>query len=540
MRDLKRPSRGALAAVARLRSGANEARRPVDDTWAERRGEDHYRGAYDAIGNFPGFAGNAALIVNGALALTERFLLVDEWAPHGFAIPLAEIIDVSIDADPDTFEDILVRYHTDDGAMLIRFRATRSRLPGRSRTKPADMMGAFASVGLTIADYARTVNEVYSVSWDSLHLADSDSVVWKGRITAPLRPSRECAPTDVWITPGAILWGSSRNRGVNRVPLSAVQRLAVTSLHDGTGTPTVYVRVGPVGDTTLDLPFIFNLAASGGSPAETRAEFLAIFRDDAVVEIEATASTQPWVRPSGEMPVTDEGEAEDLDEAPDDEGVERSGERESTLVSIGDEPDAVPEEPAVPEPDLQFETWADVSKPTSFPYGPDQFTATRRIDADLTPADFAFDSSGTRLADALTSWPGAPGHREEAPAPPEPITEPKMLLRYLATARHSIDEVNDAIDRRVANRAAPVLRTLPPSSEQQSQALAELIELAGTDYYSVEQARRVKAEVTALGEASNRLRSLIELCNAGHLTIMEASTRRDAIMLSLPRTEDVE
>ena len=46
-----------MAAVARLRSGASETRRPVDDTWAERRGEDRYRGSYDVIGNFPGFEG---------------------------------------------------------------------------------------------------------------------------------------------------------------------------------------------------------------------------------------------------------------------------------------------------------------------------------------------------------------------------------------------------------------------------------------------------------------------------------------------------
>jgi hypothetical protein len=81
---------------------------------------------------------------------------------------------------------------------------------------------------------------------------------------------------------------------------------------------------------------------------------------------------------------------------------------------------------------------------------------------------------------------------------------------------------------------------MPPSSDEQSKALAELIELAGTDYYSVEQARSVKTQITRLGEASVRLRSLLELCNAGHMTISEVGLKRDAIMSGLPIEDGIE
>ncbi len=142
--------------------------------------------------------------------------------------------------------------------------------------------------------------------------------------------------------------------------------------------------------------------------------------------------------------------------------------------------------------------------------------------------------------DALTSWPGGNQLYDAPPPEPMPIAEPKELLTYLAKARRTIDEVNQAVDRRVAGQASPLLRAMPPSSEEQSRALAELIELAGTDYYSVEQTRTVKGQITRLGEAAIRLRSLLELCNAGHMTISEVALKRDVIMSGLPLDEGVE
>ena len=78
------------------------------------------------------------------------------------------------------------------------------------------------------------------------------------------------------------------------------------------------------------------------------------------------------------------------------------------------------------------------------------------------------------------------------------------------------------------------MRATPPSANEQADALSELIELTSSDYYSAEQARALKARLTRTGEAAVRLRSLIELCNAGHMTINEVGAKRDAIMANLP------
>ncbi len=64
--------------------------------------------------------------------------------------------------------------------------------------------------------------------------------------------------------------------------------------------------------------------------------------------------------------------------------------------------------------------------------------------------------------------------------------------------------------------------------------------MTSSDYYSAEQARALKARITRFGEAAVRLRSLIELCNAGHLTVPEVGAKRDAIMANLPAVAEDE
>jgi hypothetical protein len=310
------------------------------------------------------------------------------------------------------------------------------------------------------------------------------------------------------------------------VPLSAIERLGPVSLNDADHSPAIYIRTSPIGGTSLDMPFIFNLTGA------SRESFLAIFRGDAVQDVDMEPGRQPWIPsdvPDSFIPDVVEHEA-----------VSPVATPHEPETPISDVDSSEVEEPA--EDDFhQFETWIDTRRPTTFMTGfGDERLGHRRIDDDIEAMPYSTDMSGTRLADALTAWPGLVQPVEEASPAPPTITEPRMLLTYLAKARRSIEEVNEAVDRRIAGHAAPLLRAMPPSSDEQSKALAELIELAGTDYYSVEQARSVKTQITRLGEASVRLRSLLELCNAGHMTISEVGLKRDAIMSGLPIEDGIE
>jgi hypothetical protein len=507
----------------RAKDGGGE---PASD-WAGRRGEQRYSGTFDVIGNFPGFEDCAGLIVNAEIAVTTRYLIVDEGEPHGFALGIGWLVEVSADGDPETFGDILVRYRHDDADILFRLRPGRARLPLRTRNRPEDLVAALSDVGAEAADLARDVSNALRLNWDSVQSLESESVVWRGEATAPLRPGLESAPATVWVTPTALVWGSVRGSGVNRLPLSTVTRLSSMSLNDDAGSPTVYVRTRVISDIRLDLPFIFNLGAIRDGIAG-RAEFLGLFRPESVLEGVVSDRPQPWL---------DEPPATTPEPAGDDETEVDSEQSDESTASEDD--GIAPEVPV-------FETWANVARPDASPYVPPAdgagLLAHRRIDREFLDADEPeFDSSGTRLVDAISSWPGslpAPSESTETETPL--VTQPDVIIRYMADAHRAINEVNEAIDRRIAGNAAPLLRATPPSSEDQARALVELIELTGSDYYSVEQARSVKARITRYGEAAVRLRSLIELCNAGHLTIAEVGAKRDSIVANLPAAEDGE
>jgi hypothetical protein len=489
--------------------------------WAIRRGDQRYVGTFEVIGNFPGFEQFAGLIVNAEVVVTDRFLIVDEGAPHGFALGLGWLIDVSADPDPETFGDVLIRYRAEDANVLFRLRPGKSRLALRARGRPEELVAALSDAGAEVADLARDLADTLRLSWDSAASLETEAVVWRGQATAPLRPGLECAPASVWITPTALVWGCQKIRGVNRLPISTISRLSSTTLGDEHGSPTVYVRSRVISDVRLDLPFIFNLGAVREN-VTARGEFLGLFRPDSVIEGLVSTRPQPW---------TEEASVESDDESE----VTSDPDAEVVADESTDSDDSEPAEDHTPT----FETWANVTKPTAFPYVPPaEGHTTVRSSGD---GDEEFDSAGTRLVDAIASWPGTaplPAESQSLAAPV--VTEPDRLPAYLRAARRAIDEVNEAVDRRTSGNAAPPLRATPPSANEQAEALSELIELTGSDYYSAEQARALKARITRNGEAAVRLRSLIELCNAGHMTIHEVGVKRDAIMANLPAAEEDE
>ena len=524
MTRLKLDALSGRVQAARERLNAVKSATHESSEWKLRRGDQLYAGTFDVIGNFPGFEQFAGLIVAAEVVVTSRFLLVDEGEPHGFALGIGWLIDVSADPDPETFGDVLIRYRAEDANVLFRLRPGKSRLPLRNRSRPEDLVAALSDAGADQDELARDVASVLRLSWDSLQSLESESVVWRGEATAPLRPGLECAPAAVWVTPTALVWGSVKGKGVNRLPINTVSRLASFTLSDEGTSPTVYVRTRLISDIRLDLPFIFNTTPLRESVAK-RAEFLALFRQEAVIEALVSNRSQPWAEDPAPVVV---------DDGPVDESAADTETDDAARANPGEES----------EP--EFDSWANVTRPSAFPYVPPGDNAagggSRRIDSGLPRfEDGEFDSSGTRLVDAISSWPGEANQLPESEQPEPPVaTKPDIILRYLADAQRTITEVSEAIDRRLAGQVAPSLRANPPSSADQARALAELLELSDSDYYSIEQRRSVQTRITRLGEVAVRLRSLLELCYAGHLTIQEVGHKRDNLVASLPRSADAD
>jgi len=495
--------------TGKLRTGQSQASGAASD-WQRRRGETQYHGQFDVIGNFPGFVKWAALIVNARIEVTSHYLLIDEFAQHGFGISLNEIIEYSVDRDERSFGDVIIHFRPENRSFIFRLRPSRGRIPLPTRTNPTVLAAALADNGLAASEFALTLTNTLSITWESSNTLEDEDAVWTDAVTAPLRPGLESAPNKAWLTKNSLIWGSPKGTGLNRLPAGAITGVTRSQLADGKDTPIAWVHTDLIAGVDLALPYIFNQGA-GPQTRIDRDTFVGLFHPDLIREIEE-APAAPWSEEDSDLA------AESLDG--DDKGDE------TDAADLGSE--AVGAEDVSPEAEADFSAWESATRPSTL--GGIGAGQTLRHLAEDDPGLFGIDPGGTRLVEALASWPTLEPEPVEVELEKPAITEPEKLLTYLARAKQAIAEVNENIDRRLAGHATFTLRSMPPSSSDQADALFELIELGGTGYYSPEQQSKVKAEIAGLGEASVRLRSLLELCNAGHMTIAEAGAKRDRIM----------
>jgi hypothetical protein len=502
------------ALTGKLRSARSSPDADNRNAWVNRRGASRFSGQFDVIGNFPGYGGWAALIVSARVDVTSRYLLVDETATHGFGIELVDLLDYSIDKTERSFGDVIVRYRLDGDGRIFRLRPARSRLRLPTRSSPTALAESLAEGGVIASTFAETLESTLSLNWESATALESETTVWSGKATAPLKPGMECEPGSVWLSKSALLWGSSKGTGVNRLPTGAITGIVRLQLPDDRETPIAYVETNLINGVDLTLPFIFN-HVSGAQARIDRDAFVALFHPDLVKPIDESP-LQPW---------TEIVELNEVEVALDEDELAKLVDETDSDDSLTDSADSeAPTEPT-------FATWDTATRPISI--GESSGSGLRRIDYADDLSLKGLDPDAKRLVEAIAAWP-SDGNNEQEPEPePAPITEPKMLLNYLARARQTIVEVNDAIDRRAAGNAAIAMRSLPPSATEQAAALMELIELTGSGYYSPDGVNRTKAQISGLGEAAIRLRSLIELCNAGHMTIAEAASKRDRIMTGI-------
>jgi hypothetical protein len=495
---------------SKLRGSATPAS-PAATGWAKHRGASQYHGQYDVIGNFPGYANWAALIVNARVEVTSHYLLVDELAAHGFGIPLNHIIEYSVDRDEASFGDIVIHYRPEHRSFIFRLRPSRGRIPVPTRTNPTVLAAALADNGLAASEFAQTLSNALSIAWDNSITLEDEDAVWTESLTAPLRPGLECAPCKAWLTKTSMIWGSPKGAELNRLPAGAITGVSRTLLPDARETPIAWVHTNLISGIDLAVPLIFN-QSNGAQARIDRDRFVSLFHPDLLIDTEPSPLA-PW---DEVLPEVEEAESEETDERI--EGVPDQTLADDELIpGTGDQP---------AEPD--FTAWDSAMRPSTL--GTTGTGVTLRQILDEEPGLYGIDPGSMRLVEALAAWPSIEPDVPEPVESPAPLTEPDVLLAYLAKSRQAIAEVNENIDRRVSGNAALTMRSMPPSSSDQAAALLELIELGANGYYSAEQVARIKAEVAGLGEAAVRLRSLIELCNAGHMTISDAAAKRDRIM----------
>jgi hypothetical protein len=119
-------------------------------------------------------------------------------------------------------------------------------------------------------------------------------------------------------------------------------------------------------------------------------------------------------------------------------------------------------------------------------------------------------------------------------APGEPDRAWWTQVRAFESAALAVlAEALDAIRDRAAGRVPAPLVESPPSAAEQAQALAALIDLTRAGRLSPEALHARKVRLLALGEAAIRLRTLLELRDAGHLSDADLARKRTAITTRL-------
>jgi hypothetical protein len=107
------------------------------------------------------------------------------------------------------------------------------------------------------------------------------------------------------------------------------------------------------------------------------------------------------------------------------------------------------------------------------------------------------------------------------------------IKQYETSSLAVLGEVLKAIaDRAEGGPITPLTEPMPTPALQAS-ALGALIELTATGAFDMEEARRRKSRIIGLGESGTRLRSLLELRDAGHISDEVLEQKKSAITAQL-------
>lgn len=548
------------------------SRRPATRDWIAHRGAVLFEATGDVVGGFPGYADRGGRLEAVRCQVTERYLVVGERQPYGFGLPIPSLAGaVLVGAPRRTHPDLRVIYR--DGLTVrlftVRFREPRiARWSGRRAERAREALLAAGLAEWLPAALPAEPN--FTVHWDQTRDLEAENVLWTGRATAPLRVGLPGVASEVWLTTRSLIWGSGAGDGINRVPLSMVIDVTAAHLADRRRTPALFVGIGEERGGRHELAFIFDQQDSPDRNVRERGAFFVGLRSRGIPLGAPTPPLQPW-----------RGEGRPLlqERAPVAHACAVSALSREAAGLVTERSDQVIGQ-GWPRQTGAVEVNALVSPPSSPPSSDDGCVGAPRKsgsndtciepEADTLPTDapsLAQQHTPAPVGGAdrvLAEWsaPPAPGHdlgqdvplamswtlpevvREEIsdPMPKSPASTASgapdrtawtQVRAFESAALAALAEALNAIHDRAAGRVPVPLVELPPSAVEQAQALAALIDLARVGELSPEDLHARKARLLALGEAAVRLRTLLELRDAGHLSDADLAHKRTAITTRL-------
>ena len=220
-------------AVPRLPSRPRAASR-VPSRWLIERGETRVEAPVVALGGFPGSLRSMNHLSGVNLTCSVRYLVVGEGTSAGFAIPMRDVLSVSmVRPDRHSNHGLMVWYRDggSTGSFFLQFPGVSRGLSGLRRAEQA--MQFLVERGVAPVEAQESFSRpALHLTWDEAHELASEDIVWSGNGIAPVGGwfgSLQDA-SRIWMTGRHLLWAGASSSGLNRIALPDI-----LEARDGTG-----------------------------------------------------------------------------------------------------------------------------------------------------------------------------------------------------------------------------------------------------------------------------------------------------------------
>lgn len=290
--------RTIASVAAMLPGGTVRTSAPIPKAWQAERGIDVASTRVTVAGGFPGSLRHQHVLPRTTMHLTDRWLIIGEGTPTGFALPLDGIDGYSVQSAAGLQPPYLVLWYRDGamtGSFAIAFEGTARNRMGRLR---AEAWGEILTQQGCLGIDAETAAFVPAIShpWCDADTFASEDVNFSGVAIASAggRFGEHLDAADIWITEAWLLWCPRHGIGMNAIALDQI-----IECRDGYGD-RLSIGIEDACGGRYDVYFDFGVENNRNRPAT---QVLDVLAAAGVMVGTAAMPIAPWRRGGTRPPV---------------------------------------------------------------------------------------------------------------------------------------------------------------------------------------------------------------------------------------------
>lgn len=266
--------------------------------WSLLRGQERAHFSAELFGGFPGAAQLGGRSGKVRLSISDRYLISNDGASDGFALPLSSLRGMSLIPSSVAGEPaVRVRYYLDgmERTMIacIHRRRTRTLRRERQIERFVRALAGRGVAGLAPVDPDQRLR--LALTWEEARTHAGETIVWNGEASAPVGGwlGQDRAPCHAWLTTKALYWGMPTGQGINRLELAEIEAAMTATMQDRYQAPVVVIAIRDLAGDRLELPFVFDQPAAGINQRD-RGAFTIGLRSQGIEVAAAPPRPQPW------------------------------------------------------------------------------------------------------------------------------------------------------------------------------------------------------------------------------------------------------